>query len=366
MRGSDDRQPTMFSYLSAEDRVPKSHPLRRLKKLVEPALKALSGRFDEIYAQGGRPSIPPEMLLRALLLQILYSIRSERQLIEHLDFNILYRWFVGLNLDDKVWDASSFSKNRDRLLDGDIAQAFLEEVLRGANERGLLSQEHFTLDGTLLEAWASHKSFAPKSGPTDPTDDDPSNPTIDFRGERRSNETHQSTTDPDARLARKSNGERSRLSYQANALFENRHGLVIATKVTQPGYYAECEAGLDLLMTLGPSSRQRTVGADKGYDRGDFVEQVRILGITPHVAPNLHRNRSRSAVDGRTTRHGGYHVSQRKRKLAEEAFGWSKGTGLLRKLRHRGEQKVDWIVTFTAAVYDLVRIRTLSEAGVCP
>jgi hypothetical protein len=272
--------------------------------------------------------------------------------MEHLDYNILFRWFVGLNLDDAVWVPTVFSHNRDRLLESEVAQAFLAGVLRQANERGLLSHEHFTVDGTLLEAWASHKSFVAKdeSG-TVPDDEDPGNPTVNFRDEPRSNATHESRTDPDARLARKSYGTTSKLSYLGSILVDNRFSLPVAAHVTQPGYEAEGDAALEMLTGLDPSPRRRTVGADKGYDRGCFVRDVRQLGFTPHVAPNVPGRRFHSDIDGRTTRHPGYAVSQRKRKQAEEFFGWSKCYGLLRKLHHRGRERVEWMFTFTVAVY---------------
>ena len=367
MRGTDDRQSSMFSYISAEERVPTKHPLRKLKELVEPVLKELSPRFDEMYSKMGRPSIPPERLLRASLLQVLYTIRSERQLMEHLDYNILFRWFVGLNLDDPVWVPTVFTHNRDRLLDNQVAQAFLAGVLKQANERGLLSHEHFTVDGTLLEAWASQKSFVAKDREPDTSDhdSDPGNPAVNFRGERRSNATHESRTDPEARLARKSYGTTSKLAYLGSILVDNRYSLPVAAHVTQPGYEAECDGALEMLTGLDPSPRRRTIGADKGYDRGSFVQDVRKLGFTPHVCPNLHARRLRSDVDGRTTRHPGYAISQRKRKQAEEFFGWGKTVGLLRKLHQRGRKRVEGVFTFTVAVYGLVRIRSLIEAGVC-
>lgn len=367
MRGGDRQQAGMFSYVSPEDRVPPGHPLRKIRELVEPVLKDLSPRFAEIYSKTGRPSIPPEMLLRALLLQVLYSIRSERQLMEQLDYNLLYRWFVGLNLDDPIWNASTFSKNRDRLLEGNIAQAFLNGVLRAAEDRKLLSHEHFTVDGTHLDANASHKSFVPRgTAERSSDDDDTGNPSVNFRGEPRSNRTHVSRTDPDARLACKSWGTASRLRYLGTALVDNRHSLVVATLVNQPGYHAEGDAALEMLCALPPGRHRRTLGADKGFDRGTFVDDVRALGFTPHVAPNLHAKRWRSAVDRRTTRHEGFQISQRKRKCIEEYFGWAKTVGLLHKLRHRGIDRVDWVFTFTAAAYNLVRIRSLSMAGVCP
>ncbi len=364
MRGPKSDQAAMFSYISAEDRVPADHPLRAIGTVVDAVLARMSPQFARLYAKRGRPSIAPEHLLKALLLQVLYTIRSERQLMEQLDYNILYRWFVGLNLDDPVWVPTVFTKNRDRLLRGAVADTFLAEVLAEAEQRGLLSNEHFTVDGTLLEAWASHKSFQPKAGPAAVgDDDDPSNPSVNFRGTRRSNATHQSVTDPDARLARKSRGQRSHLAYLGNVLMDNRHGLVVATHVTQPGYHAECESAVTMLGSLPPASRRRTLGADKGYDRVTFVEAVRGLGVTPHVAPNDHPRGPPSALDGRTTRHAGFEVSQRHRKKVEEIFGWGKTVGLLRKLRHRGTARVDWVFTFTAAVYNLVRIRTLCQSA---
>jgi transposase len=360
MRGSDEQQPVLFSYRHIEDRIPTDHPLRALRRLVDPILLELSPRFQALYAANGRPSIPPEQLLRALLLQVFYTIRSERQLMEQLDYNLLYRWFVGLSPDEGVWVPTVFTKNRDRLLDGNIAEAFFNQVLVLANDHALLSQEHFTVDGTLLEAWASHKSFRPINAPApSDSDDDPSNPSINFRGEKRSNTTHRSVTDPDARLARKSNNTGAMLAYQASVLMENRHGLIVQTDVRAPGYHAERDAALEMLTCLEPSRHRRTVGADKGYDENGFIAGVRRLNITPHVAPNLHRRRLRSAVDRRTTRHAGYEISQRKRKLVEEGFGWGKCVGLLRKLHHRGRGTVSWIFTFTTAAYNLVRLRTL-------
>jgi transposase len=368
MRGDDTAPASLFSYVHLEDRIPTDHPLRVIRTLIDPVLLALSPRFDAMYAPDGRCSIAPEKLLRALLLQVLYTIRSERQLMEQLDYNLLFRWFVGLGIDDPVWVPTVFTKNRDRLLAGNIADALLQEVLRAAQAKGLLSHEHFTVDGTLLEAWASHKSFRPKDAPppAPPTDGPGRNPSLDFRGERRSNATHASTTDPDARLARKSNHGAALLSYQASVLLDNRHGLVVATHVAPPGYTAECDAALEMLTTLEPRAGRRTLGADKGYDQPDFIAAVRALHTTPHVTPNIHSTKPSSAVDARTTRHPGYAISQRKRKLVEQGFGWSKVCGLLRKLRHRGLARVGWIVSFTDAVYNLVRMRTLLRLGVCP
>jgi len=365
MRGEDAQPASLFSYVHLEDRIPADHPLRVIRTLIDPMLAALSPRFDAMYSPNGRRSIAPEKLLRALLLQVLYTIRSERQLMEQLDYNLLFRWFVGLGIDDPVWVPTVFTKNRDRLLAGNIADALLHEVLRVAQAKGLLSQEHFTVDGTLLDAWASHKSFRPKDeAPPRPPTSAGGNPSVNFRGERRSNATHASTTDPDARLARKSNHGAARLSYQASVLMDNRHGLVVATHVTQPGYTAEWDAALELLSTLEPRARRRTLGADKGYDQPDFVAAVRALNTTPHVTPNIHPTKPTSALDARTTRHPGYALSQQKRKLVEQGFGWSKVIGLLRQLRHRGLERVGWIVSFTNAAYNLVRMRSLMGLGV--
>jgi transposase len=366
MRGPDHPQTALFSYVSIEDRIPADHPLRAIQALVNPILAELSPRFQAMYATLGRPSIPPERLLRALLLQILYTIRSERQLMEQLDYNLLFRWFVGLNPDDQVWVPTVFTKNRDRLLEGNIAEAFLHAVLKAADARGLLSHEHFTVDGTLLEAWASQKSFRPKDDPAPPpSDGDPRNPTVNFRKEKRSNATHQSVTDPDARLARKSRNTAALLCHLGSVLMDNRHGLIVATDIRPPSGTAEREAGVEMLTTLEPRARRRTLGADKGYDAPDFVVGVRACHTSPHVSPNIHERRPTSAIDGRTTRHAGFAISQLKRKLVEEGFGWGKTIGNLRKLHHRGREKVAWIFTFTNAVYNLVRMRTLIQAGVC-
>jgi transposase len=357
MRGDDPRHDGMFSYITPEARVRPDHPLRPIRRMTDAALAQLSPRFDRLYSTMGRPSIPPEKLLRALLLQMLYSIRSERLLMEELDYNILYRWFVGLSLDDAVWDATTFTKNRDRLLDGDVADAFFTEVLAAIKADGLLSDEHFTVDGTLLEAWASHKSFKPKGGADRPPDD-PKNPTVNFHGETRRNDTHESTTDPDARLYKKAVGREAKLGYLAHLLTENRHGLIVDTAVTAASGTAERDAALVMLGELPLTTRRVTVGADKLYDTRDWVAAVRQMRITPHVAASVDR-RGGSAIDARTWRQAGYTVSQRKRKLIEQAFGWLKTVALLRKLRHRGGRLVDWIFTFGAAAYNLVRWRTL-------
>jgi len=367
MRGADHPQTLLFSTRSIEDRIPADHPIRAMQALVNPILADLSPRFEAMYSTLGRPSIPPERLLRALLLQKFYTIRSERQLVEQLDYNLLFRWFVGLNPDETVWDATSFSKNRDRLLEANIADAFLYAILSAADARGLLSHEHFTVDGTLLEAWASQKSFRRKDDPTPPpSDDDPSNPSVNFRNEQRSNKTHQSVTDPDCRLARKSKGTAALLSHLGSVLMDNRHGLIVATDVRPPEYEGERDAAVEMVSMLEPRARRRTVGADRGYDTPAFVEGMRACNTTPHVAPNIHATKLTSAVDGRTTRHAGFDVSQMKRKLIEEGFGWGKTIGGLRKLHHRGGKKVAWIFAFTAAAYDLVRLRTLIRVGVCP
>jgi transposase len=362
MRGADHQQGGMFSYVSLEDRVPKSHPLRRMRAMVDTALAELSPEFEALYSKVGRPSIPPEKLLRALLLQVLFTIRSERMLMEQLDYNLLFRWFVGLGMDDAVWVPTVFTKNRDRLLGGEIAEAFFARVLAQAREHQLLSDEHFTVDGTLIEAWASHKSFRrrdePPADPPPPTDD-PGNPTVDFHGEKRSNATHQSATDPQARLYRKSQGHEARLAYLGHAMMENRNGLVVDTRVTLATGRAEREAAIEMLEGV-PGSKRITVGADKGYDTKDFVASVRGLGVTPHVTQNT-SGRS-SAVDARTTRHPGYAISLRTRKRVEEIFGWMKTVGLMRKTRHKGVDRVGWTFTFTAAAYNLVRMRNLLAA----
>ena len=324
--------------------------------MADEALNKMSARFDTMYAKTGRPSIPPEKLLRAQLIQMLYSIRSERLLVEEIDYSMLFRWFVGMNLDEAVWDVTVFTKNRNRLLEGDVAREFLCEVIAQAQSKGLTSDEHFTVDGTLIEAWASLKSFQRKDHKSSPPDD-PGNPTVNFHGETRSNDTHESTTDADALLARKGNGKEAKLSYNGNLLTENRNGLIVNTEVFQANGTAERDAALILLEQL-PGTRRVTVGGDKGYDTRDFVRECRHLNVTPHVAQNVKRNGG-SAIDGRTTRHGGYEVSQRKRKRIEECFGWLKTIALMRKVRHRGIEKVGWVFTFAAAAYNLVRMRNL-------
>jgi transposase len=334
-----------------------------MRRMVDDILAKLSPRFDELYSEVGRPSIPPERLLRALLLQVLYTIRSERMLMEQLDYNLLFRWFVGLNMDDPIWDPTVFTKNRQRLLEGQIAQAFFEEVLSLASEKGLTSDEHFTVDGTLIEAWAGHKSFRPRQPRQGKGPDDPgASSGEDFRGETRSNATHQSTTDPEARLARKGPGKEAKLSYMGHVLMENRNGLVVDARLTRADGVAERQAAEEMLRRARGRHRHRlTVGADKGYDTRDFVAGLRAVGVTPHVAQN-DRNR-RSAIDGRTTRHKGYELSQRKRKLVEQVFGWVKTVGALRKTRHRGAARVGWMFIFCLAAFDLLRITNLEAVN---
>ena len=356
MRGQDHQQSDIFSYLSPEQRVRQDHPLRAIRAMADLALWSMSERFDALYAKTGRPSIPPEKLLRAQLIQMLYSVRSERLLMEEIDYSVLYRWFVGMNLDEPVWDVTVFTKNRDRLLDGDVAREFLCEVVKQAQEKNLTSDEHFTVDGTLIEAWASLKSFQRKDQ-KNPPPDDPGNPTVDFHGEKRSNETHESTTDPDARLARKGSGKEAKLSYTGNLLTENRNGLIVNSDVLQSNGTAERDAAL-LMMEQVPGGQSVTLGADKGYDTRDFVAECRNMKVTPHVAQNTKRSGG-SAIDGRTTRHSGYEVSQKKRKRIEECFGWLKTIALMRKVRHRGLEKVGWVFTFAAAAYNLVRMKNL-------
>jgi transposase len=346
----------MFSYLSPEARVRADHPLRSIRAMADQALKEMSERFDEMYARTGRPSIPPEKLLRAQLIQMLYSVRSERLLMEEIDYSVLFRWFVGMNLDEAVWDVTVFTKNRDRLLDGDVAREFLCKVVSQAQRKGLTSDEHFTVDGTLIEAWASVKSFQRRDQKHTPPDD-PGNPTVNFHGESRSNDTHESKTDPDAMLARKGAGREAKLSYNGNLLVENRNGLIVTTELFQAKGTAERDAALVMLEEITGQHRV-TVGADKGYDTADFVAECRHLNVTPHVAQNDKR-RGGSAVDARTTRHAGYAISQRKRKRIEESFGWLKTIALMRKVRHRGIHKVGWVFTFAAAAYNLVRMRNL-------
>jgi transposase len=343
--------------VSCEARVPPGHPLRPIRALVDEALAALSPDFDRLYSRIGRPSIPPEKLLRALLLQAFYSVRSERQLMEQLDYNLLFRWFVGLAMDAPIWNVTVFTKNRDRLLEGDVAARFMAAVLNQERVKALLSDEHFSVDGTLIEAWASMKSFRPKEGGGD--DEQPPagrNGERNFRGEKRSNETHASTTDPDARLFRKAPGQAAKLAYMGHVLMENRSCLVVDARLTLATGTAEREAALAMIEDV-PGRHRITLGGDKGYDAASFVAALRALNATPHVAQNT--SGRRSAIDGRTTRHAGYRASQIIRKRIEEVFGWTKATAPMRKTRHRGLERVGWQFTFTAAAYNLVRIPKL-------
>jgi transposase len=363
MRGEDRRSEGFFSYVRLETRIQADHPLRPVREITDEALRTLSPAFSRLYSREGRPSIPPERLLRALLLQAFYTVRSERQLMEQLDYNLLFRWFVGLSADDPVWDATVFCKNRDRLLDGDIAAKFFASVLNLPQVRELLSSEHFSVDGTLIEAWASMKSFVPKDGGNPPAGKDDSegggrNAERDFHGEKRKNDTHSSTTDPDARLFRKGAGKEAKLCHMGHLLTENRNGLIVDARLTEANGTAERTTALEMIEdNAKPGS---TVGGDKNYDTADFVAGCRERGCTPHVSQN-DTNR-RSAIDARTTRHPGYRISMIKRKQIEEPFGWMKTTGGLRKTRHRGRDLVEWFFVLTATAYNLVRIPKLLAA----
>lgn len=355
MRSKDVQHALMWSTLSPEDTVPENHPLRQIRSMVNEILSKLSPEFTKIYARRGRPSIAPEKLLRARLLQILYSVRSEPMLLEQLRYNLLFRWFVGLGMDDAIWDVSSFSKNRERFLEGEISEKFLQAVVAKAGEAGVLSDEHFTVDGTLIQAWASQKSFKPK-------DDSGSsgggrNAEVDFRGKPRCNDTHASTTDPDARLYRKSKATPAMLGYLGHALMENRNGLIVTTRLTHATGAAEREAALDMARSYGRRGPGVTLGADKSYDAADFISKLRALGITPHIAQNIGIRRSN--IDGRTTRHEGYDISQRKRKRIEEFFGWDKVVGQMRQVHVRGLDLVSDVLSLSAAAFNLVRLRNL-------
>lgn len=372
MRGSDQRNGALFSYVDLEGRVPGAHPLRAVRKIANEALGSMSDAFTALYAPIGRPSIPPEMLLRALLLQVFYGIRSERLLMERLDFDLLFRWFVGLGVDDPVWDASSFAKNRDRLLEGEAAAAFLTAIMAHPRVRRLTSSDHFSVDGTLIEAWASMKSVKPKARagePAAPPDDTPPsdgahrrrNAAVDFRHQRRTNDTHASTTDPDARLYRKSRGVGAALCFMGHALMENRNGLIVDAELTRATGTAERVAALAMLEGVARDGGPRvTLGADRAYDAADFVMEARELNVTPHVAQNTAGRRS--AIDGRTTRHPGYAASQRIRKRIEEFFGWAKGSAGLKKTKLRGLARVRFAFTLAAAAYNLIRLPKLLVA----
>lgn len=354
MRGIHNEQTDLFSYVQLEDRIPQSHPLRKIRQMVDLVLASMDELFDSRYSSMGRPSIPPEQLLRASLLQVLYSIRSERQLVEQLDYNLLFRWFVGLSVDARIWDHSTFSQNRDRLFTEEVARSFFLRVRTLAEWGQLTSDEHFSVDGTLIDAWASHKSFVRKDDDTPPPSDGGRNPSVDFHGDKRSNKTHQSHTDPEAKLARKSSGDASRLCHMAHILMENRNGLIVDVAVSEANGTAERQEALRMLARN--AKRGSTVGADKGYDTNDFVRGCRKLGVTPHVASK----KSGSAVDGRTTRHPGYRVSQRLRKRIEEGFGWLKTVGGLRKTKLIGRIKLAGQTLLAFATYNLVRMASLS------
>lgn len=359
MRGSDARTGELFSYVDLEDRVPAKHPLRVIRRIVNEVLVALDAEFARLYAASGRPSIAPERLLRALLLQAFYTIRSERQLMEQLDYNLLYRWFVGLGVDEPVWVATVFSKNRDRLLEAEVARKFLVALLNHKEVRALLSDEHFSVDGTQIAAWASMKSFATKDG----SDEPPSpgrNGERDFHGQKRSNETHASTTDPEAKLYRKGKGKEAKLSYIGNAMTENRHGLVVQTELGEATGTTERSAAKAMIVRHSPGAKRITLGADKAYDVAEFVADLRELNVTPHIAQN--DSGRRSAVDGRTTRHPGYAISQQKRKRTEEPFGWGKTIGGLARPMLRGAKRLAFKFTLTMAAYDLVRLPNLLAA----
>jgi transposase len=361
MRGSDRRSGSLFSYVDIESRVRRDHPLRAIRRLVDTALETLAEDFSRLYSGMGRPSIAPEMLLRAMLLQAFYSIRSERQLMERLEFDLLFRWFVGLGVDDPAWDHSTFSKNRDRLLEGEIAARFLSAVLAQPRVKRLLSTDHFSVDGTLIEAWASMKSFKPRNpgegGDPPPPASGGRNAEVDFKGEKRSNETHQSTTDPQARLYRKGSGMEARLCFLGHTLMENRSGLIVDACLTQADGHAERIAALAMIEPRADRSRPVTLGADKAYDAEDFVNELRSMNVRPHVAQNT--SGRRSAIDGRTTRHAGYGLSQTIRKRIEEGFGWIKTVAGQRKTRFRGRDRVGWAFVFAAAAYNLVRLPKL-------
>jgi transposase len=357
MRGKADTQVTMLSLVTADQLVPEGHPIRQIKPIVDNALRELSPTFTRMYAETGRPSIPPEHLLKACLLIALYSVRSERQFCERLQYDLLFKWFLDLNIIDPAFDASTFSKNKERLLEHEVAKEFLGVVLEEARQRRLLSEDHFTVDGTLLESWASLKSFRPKDGDDGTPATGEKNPNVDYHGEQRTNDTHQSTTDPEARLARKGRGKEAKLCFAGHVLMENRNGLVVDVAITQSTGTAEREAALDMLEQV-PVSRRITVGADKGYDTADFVTMCRRMNITPHVA-----RRQWSKVDGRTTRHAGYLSSQRIRKRVEEIFGWVKTVAGGRKLRYRGVERNRLWWELTAVAYNLVRMAKLALAA---
>ena len=359
MRGADERSGSLFSYVDLEWRVPADHPLRAIRVMVNAALAELDAEFEALYAPIGRPSIPPEKLLRSSLLQAFYTIRSERQLMERLNFDLLFRWFVGLGIDDEVWDHSVFSKNRDRLLEAEISAKFLAAILTQPEVKRLLSNDHFSVDGTLVQAWASLKSFKAKNDDEEPPPADGRNEEVDFRGEKRSNRTHASTTDPDAMLYRKGPGMEARLCFIGHALMENRNGLFVDARLTKVSGHAERLAALDMIEPHADRPNAITLGGDKGFDAADFVMELRDINVTPHIAQNTTR---RSAIDRRATRHSGYEISQRIRKRVEEGFGWMKTIGGIGRMKYRGRERVAWTFTLAAAAYNLIRMPKLMEA----
>jgi len=359
MRGADERSGSLFSYVDLEWRVPADHPLRAIRVMVNAALAELDAEFEALYAPIGRPSIPPEKLLRSSLLQAFYTIRSERQLMERLNFDLLFRWFVGLGIDDEVWDHSVFSKNRDRLLEAEISAKFLAAILTQPEVKRLLSNDHFSVDGTLVQAWASLKSFKAKNDDEEPPPADGRNEEVDFRGEKRSNRTHASTTDPEAMLYRKGPGMEARLCFIGHALMENRNGLFVDARLTKVSGHAERLAALDMIEPYADRPNAITLGGDKGFDAADFVMELRDINVTPHIAQNTTR---RSAIDRRATRHSGYEISQRIRKRVEEGFGWMKTIGGIGRMKYRGRERVAWTFTLAAAAYNLIRMPKLMEA----
>jgi transposase len=363
MRGTDTKQSSMLCLMSPESVVPEKHPLRRLKPLADEALANLSPTFDAMYSAVGRPSIPPERLLKATLLMALYTVRSERLFCEQLDYNLLFRWFLDMDMTELSFDHSTFSRNRERLLAHDVAKEFFGVVVQQARDEDLMSDEHFTVDGTLIEAWASLKSFRPKGEKKNKDDgngppNDPGNRWMDFHGEKRTNETHESKTDPEAKLMRKGLGKEAKLSYSAHALMENRYGLLVDFRIEEATGLAEREAALAMLDDALPGDKKITLGADKGYDTRDFVNDCRERNVVPHVAQNAHARR-RSAIDARTTRHVGYSISQRLRKRVEEIFGWAKTTGNFRRTRYKGKARTQLAAYFVGAAYNLLRIAKL-------
>jgi len=362
MRGNNiNEQEDMYSYIPLERRVPADHPLRKIRKIIDSALEEMDKDIDALYSHTGRPSIPPEVLLRSMVLQYLYGIRSERLLLENLEYNLLYRWFIGIKADEKIWNETVFSKNRTRLFRGPIVDRLMDVIVEYAIKHDLMSDEHFTVDGTLIESWASLKSFKKKDQQDRNDDGDRGNPSVDFHGEKRSNKTHQSTTDPEATLYRKSKNTAARLYYMSHVLMENRNGLVRKACTTKASYYAEHEATLQMAKSL-KGTKRRTLGADKHYDNHEFCNKLRELNITPHVAQNIHSRRHHSAIDGRTTSYPGYEISQKKRKRVEEIFGWMKEFSIMRRPHFRRLENIDYTFKFAVCVYNTLRISNLLSA----